>query len=119
LEKLCHPGLEPGLGGYAFPGSCANASIDAASKPNAMQQAIIRIGLVDTQLIYKLLSMSRYMVKQLHFQTPDSLYFTENKGIDWIRCPPRSALPGRNPPLLVDIGHSTLFLEYGSLLPLL
>ena len=37
LEKLCHPGLGAELGGGVVAGSCANATIDAASKPNAMQ----------------------------------------------------------------------------------
>jgi len=50
--------------------------------------------------------MSRCMVRHLPFQTSYSLYLAEKKGIDLIRCSPRSALPGRNPPLLVDFGHS-------------
>jgi hypothetical protein len=37
LEKLCHPGLGGELGGELLAGSCANATIDAASKLNAMQ----------------------------------------------------------------------------------
>jgi hypothetical protein len=40
LEKRCHPafaGLGAELGGELVAGSCANATIDAANKPNAMQ----------------------------------------------------------------------------------
>src|SRR5208337_509515 len=45
------------------------------------------------------------MIRHLPFQTPYSRHLAEKKGIDVIRCSPRAALPGRNPPLLVDFGH--------------
>jgi hypothetical protein len=37
LEKLCHPGLGAELGGGALVVSCANATVDAASKLDAIQ----------------------------------------------------------------------------------
>jgi hypothetical protein len=88
LEKLCHPGLGAELGGEEVAGSCANATIDAASRPHAMQQATVRIVLVGMYLIDKLLSIFHNLVRHLPFQTPHYRYLVEKKGSDLICCSP-------------------------------
>jgi hypothetical protein len=57
-------------------------------------------------LLINNLLLSRNKVRHLPFQTPRSRYLAEKKRLDLFRCPPRLATPGRNPPLLVDFGHS-------------